>query len=126
MIQTISFSIEWELAVNDKTFNGTERVLVTNPSIVDCGYKNIAECLNSGRHLQLKTSLLECARACKGLVSTFMFGSNESDISRCNEQGCICSCGQNIIDNSKSDQRDLHGFDTYQYSQEEAGRSLQV
>ena len=114
-------SLEWELAINDKACNGTDPIGNRNPSTVNCANKNITQCLTLGRHLHLKTSPSECARACKGMTLTFMFGSNETDNSRCNEQGCICSCGQNIDDNDQCDQPNPQGFQTYQFAQSDIG-----
>ena len=115
--------LEWEVTIPDKS---CEQAHVLNPSIVDCGGKNVRQCLDLGRHLTLTTNPAECAIACKGLVSMFMFGSNESDISQCNERGCICSCGENIIFDGKCDNTRRHGFQTHQFIKETIGKSLQA
>ena len=116
-------SLEWELVINDKVCNGTDQILNRNPLTVNCANANITQCLTLGRHLHLKTSPSECARACKGISFAFMFGSNETDNSKCNEQGCICSCGQNIDDNDQCDQPNPQGFQTYQFVQSDIGRN---
>ena len=77
-------SLEWELVINDKVCNGTDQILNRNPLTVNCANANITQCLTLGRHLHLKTSPSECARACKGISFAFMFGSNETDNSKCN------------------------------------------
>ena len=115
------FLLEWELSIRDNSCNKTVQLLNSNPSIVDCTDKNVSQCLNTGRHLQLTTSPFECARACQGLSSIFMFGTNESDVNRCNGQGCICSCGPNIIAGGECDKTRRHDFETYRYAKEQIG-----
>ena len=115
-----------ELVISDHTCNKSAQLPESNPSIVDCSGKNVSQCLNSGRHLQLTTSPFECAQKCKGLLPMFMFGSNETDTNRCNDQGCICSCGQNIIANGECDTKRQYGFKTYQFVNKQIGRNLKV
>ena len=96
-----------------------------NSSIANCGNKNISQYLGSEPNLQLMPSPLECARACRSHES-FMFGTNDSDIKRCNETGCICSCGQDINHDVKCNQTTTHGFQVFQFLQERRGENKNV
>ena len=93
-----------------------------NSSMENSGNKNISQYLNSEPNLQVMPSPLECARACRRQTS-FMFGTNDSDISRCNEKGCICSCGQDIIHDTECNRTAIHGFQVFQFLQEKRGEN---
>lgn len=38
------------------------------------------------------TSVSDCANACKGYASMFIFGTNEFGSKHCDEDGCSCYC----------------------------------
>ena len=117
---------DYELVLNDNTCNDTAKGNNLHPESIECVNKNVSKCFSPGTSLQVMTSPMECARACQGLVSRFMFGTNESGNDHCNEQGCICSCGENVINDVQCDHPNRLSFETYQYLENEIGRDLQL
>ena len=127
LIAYTSFSycnfLEWELVMNTNVSKEANPTYSLNSSIENCGNKNFSQYLNSETNFQLMTSPLECAKTCKSQASMFLFGTNDTDISRCNEQGCICSCGQNISLGMECNQTTGHGFRAYRFLQEKRGKN---
>ena len=118
--------LDYELVLDNNTCNDTISGNNLQSVSVDCDNKNVSKCFSPGTSLQVLTSPMECARACKGIVSRFMFGTNESNNGLCDEQGCICSCGKNAIDDVQCDHANRLGFKTYQFLEEDIGRHLHL
>ena len=114
--------LEWELITSSRICNTTKHDHSLNTSTIDCGNGNLSQCLKSKQNFQITTSAAECARACMGQASRFMFGTNDSDISWCNSKGCICSCAQNISAYDGCNKTVRDGFQTYQFFTDKRGR----
>ena len=50
------------------------------------------ECIGSETNQGKMTSVSDCANACKGNASMFIFGTNEFGQKRCDGDGCYCYC----------------------------------
>ena len=62
-------------------------------------------------------SLQECADACYGVASMFIFGTNDFGKDRCESNGkqCDCYCETSANDDGTCDITDHDGFRLYKY-----------
>ena len=60
-------------------------------------------------------SLTDCANQCEGTASMFIFGTNDYEINRCNDNGCKCICETSAYGDGSCDQIHHNGFRLYRY-----------
>ena len=57
----------------------------------------------------------DCAANCHGIASMFIFGTNDFEKPRCNEEGCWCICETSAAIHGTCDQTDHNGYRLYKY-----------
>ena len=73
------------------------------------------ECGGSEKNKGRMDSIDECAKACKGLASMFVFGTNDFEVDRCNAEGCTCYCETAAKDDGTCQIVDHNGFRLYRF-----------
>ena len=63
-------------------------------------------------------SVQECADACYGAASMFVFGTNEFGNAHCDSNGtqCLCLCETSATDDGTCDMSDHTGYNLYKYA----------
>ena len=73
------------------------------------------ECGGSEKNKGRMDSIDECAKACKGIASMFVFGTNDFEVDRCNAQGCTCYCETAAKDDGTCQIVDHKGYRLYRF-----------
>ena len=60
-------------------------------------------------------SIAKCAKACSGVASMFIFGTNDFGVVRCFSDGCKCVCETAAKDDGSCDTVDHKGFRLYEF-----------
>ena len=62
-----------------------------------------------------KDSIDECAKACNGVASMFVLGTNDFGAQRCHADGCECFCETGAKDDGTCATVDHKGFHLYRF-----------
>ena len=76
---------------------------------------NKKECDGSEISKGRQPTLADCANQCEGTASMFVFGTNDYEEIRCNNDGCRCICETSAISDGSCDQVDHNGYRLYKY-----------
>ncbi len=87
----IGFFLEWFLVEEDK------------------------ECTGHGEYKGRFQDLVDCANACNGVSTMFIFGIENRTQSRCNNDGCKCFCETSAAANGTCNMTPHNGYRIYGY-----------